>query len=99
MATDSDTRHDSIPQGWQPIETAPKDGRVIIVAHDEMGAFEMAWNPIGTNPMFAPGEIGIWEAPDRSFTWRAGEFGPDKWAPLPSTPPLREGNDKDYGNG
>ena len=25
---DSDTRHDSV-QGWQPIETAPKDGSVV----------------------------------------------------------------------
>jgi hypothetical protein len=67
---------------WQPIETAPKDGRAIIVADDEMGAFVMAWNPTGTNEIFAPGDVGIWEVLDGSMTWRAGEFGPTKWAPL-----------------
>lgn len=69
---------------WQPIETAPKDGRVIIVMHEEVGSFLMAWNPTGTNHLFAPGEIGIWEMPDRSMTWRAGEDGPSHWKPLPT---------------
>lgn len=65
---------------WQPIDTAPKDGRAIIVCDPEVGAFVMAWNPRGTNDLFAPGEVGIWEALDGSFTWRAGDFGPTQWA-------------------
>lgn len=67
---------------WLPIETAPKDGRAIIVADDETGAFVMAWNPTGTNELFAPGDVGIWEMLDGSMTWRSGEFGPTKWAPI-----------------
>ena len=67
---------------WQDIATAPKDGRVIEVMHDYVGSFLMAWNPTGTNHLFAPGDIGIWEAPDRSMTWRNGEDGPSHWRPL-----------------
>lgn len=67
---------------WQPIETAPKDGRAIIVADDDVGAFVMAWNPRGTNETFAPGEVGMWEMLDGSMTWRDGEFGPTKYATI-----------------
>lgn len=67
--------------GWQPIETAPRDGRVIWVRHDDVGSFPMAWNPTGTNHLFAPGEVGIWELVDGSMTWRDGEDGPSHWAP------------------
>lgn len=68
--------------GAEPIATAPKDGRVIYVIHDEVGSFPMAWNHSATNHLFAPGEMGMWEAPDRSMTWRAGEDGPTHWRPL-----------------
>lgn len=69
-------------EGAEPIATAPRDGRVISVIHDEVGSFWMAWNPAATNHLFAPGEIGMWEAPDRSMTWREGEDGPTHWRPL-----------------
>lgn len=69
-------------QRWMPIETAPKDGRVIFVMHEDVGSFLMAWNPTATNWMFAPGEIGMWEAPDKSMTWRTAQDGPSHWAPL-----------------
>jgi hypothetical protein len=65
-----------------PIETAPQDGRVILVGDPDVGEFPMAWNPVGTNVLFAPGDVGIWEMFDRSFTWRAGEYGPTSWRPL-----------------
>ena len=73
------------------ISTAPKDGRVIIVGHEDVGEFPMAWNPLGTNHLFAPGEIGIWELPDRSMTWRNGEDGPSYWRPLAPTRQPRGG--------
>lgn len=61
----------------------PRDGRVIIVGHPDVGEYAMAWNPAGTNELFAPGEVGIWEAADRTFTWRDGaEHGPSYWMPL-----------------
>ena len=68
---------------WKPIETAPKDGRVILVSHEEVGAFPMAWNRSATNHLFAPGEVGMWEMVDQSMTWRADEDGPSRWMPLP----------------
>ena len=65
------------------IDTAPRDGRVIVVGHPDVGEFVMAWNPVGTNAVFAPGDIGIWEAVDQSFTWRSGpEDGPSYWYPM-----------------
>lgn len=67
---------------WQPISTAPKDGRVILVMHEEVGSFLMAWNPIATNHLFAPDEVGMWEMADRSMTWKPGEDGPSHWMPL-----------------
>lgn len=66
---------------WQDIGTAPRDGRVIFVMHEDVGSFAMAWNPTATNHLFAPGEIGMWEAPDRSMTWRAAQDGPSHWMP------------------
>jgi len=66
----------------QPIETAPKDGRVIWVMHEDVGAFPMAWNAAGTNVLFAPGAMGMWEAPDGSMTWTDQDgCGPSHWAP------------------
>lgn len=64
-----------------PIATAPKEGRAIMVSHPDVGAFLMCWNPTATNHLFAPGEVGMWEAPDRSMTWKEGEDGPSEWWP------------------
>lgn len=68
----------------RPITSAPRDGRVILVSHPDGGEFAMAWNDRATNALFAPGEVGMWEAANRAFTWREGEdCGPSMWRPLP----------------
>jgi hypothetical protein len=66
---------------WQPIDTAPRDGRVIVVTDHETFTGSMAWNASGTNPPFQRG-VGIWEATDRSFTWSEERgAGPTHWRP------------------
>jgi hypothetical protein len=47
----------------------------------------MKWCHIQRNAVFAPGQIGMWTAPDGSYTWREGDGGPTHWMPLPEPPP------------
>lgn len=77
---------------WRDISTAPKDGTVILltVFEDSGKPFEihpMQWCHLQKNALFAPGVIGMWTAPDGSYTWREGEDGPTHWRPPePPTP-------------
>lgn len=65
------------------METAPKDGRIIVVGAPGAGEHLMAWNPATENPLWAPGVTGMWESADRSFTWADYEGGgPEYWRPL-----------------
>ncbi len=67
------------PIDRQPIATAPRDGRVIIVGDPEVGEYPMAWNAAAANGLFA-GVVGMWEAADRSFTWdESNGCGPTGW--------------------
>jgi hypothetical protein len=58
---------------WQPIETAPKDGRLILAAHDETyqgGVVVISWRH----------EYNAWADYDCDF-WK-----PSHWMPLPEPP-------------
>lgn len=68
---------------WRPIETAPRDGTLIMVSHEDVGSFIMRWGHIQRNGLF-PGVIGMWVAPDGSMTWQDGEEGPSHWSSLRS---------------
>lgn len=64
----------------QPIETAPRDGTIIWIHHDDVGSFVCRWNPVGSNAIFQPEPTGIWEAPLGQFTWSEDEGnGPSHW--------------------
>lgn len=73
---------------WQPIETAPKDGQVILLtAFEEDGSqFEtwpMRWDGAKENGLY-PGKIGMWTTPGGSLTWQESpDGGPTHWRPVP----------------
>lgn len=77
---------------WQPIETAPKDGTIILVGwrlpeDTEMQEwFVMQWGHIQRNGLF-PGDVGMWVAPNGSMTWHETN-GPTHWMPLPEPPSM-----------
>jgi len=69
---------------WKPIDTAPKDGSVVILTWMDKGqpqeVFAMRWCHIQRNGLF-PGAVGMWTATDGTFTWNgdAEDAGPTHW--------------------
>lgn len=85
MSIDLARCHQIISDDFRPIGTAPKDGTLIIVAHEDCGAFPMRWKAEGYNPPFSVRE-GLWEAWDGSFTWvDHDDLGPSHWKPAAPT--------------
>jgi hypothetical protein len=84
---------DNSQQGWQPIETAPKDGTVVLLtAFDEDGRpfgeeWPCYWGHIQQNGLF-PGVTGMWTVTGGGVTWSEApeEGGPTHWRPLPPAP-------------
>ncbi len=79
---------------WQPIETAPRDGTLVLVTwlEDDGQPSEihpMQWGHITRNEFFAPGQVGMWVAPHGGYTWQEGDGGgPTHWQP--ATPPHKD---------
>jgi hypothetical protein len=88
--------------GWEPIETAPKDGTVIFgMAHYDWFPAAIAWcRPNenfddGSHPGLPAGEPPQWVYADYSLHKKVGprgnrecdSFGPEYWMPLPKEPP------------
>jgi hypothetical protein len=64
---------------WQPIETAPKDGRPVFLWADGSAVEVWAWNEKNSR----------WETSDDGVFWREGaEYGPTHWLPYPEPPAL-----------
>lgn len=72
--------HPKAEPGWQPIETAPKDGTNILLFNDKGNMATALWQ--GTGPM-----EGWWlrggNKPDYFFN---GHRSPTHWMPLPAAP-------------
>lgn len=70
---------------WFDISSAPKDGTVIHAGwrfedDTEMQEwFTVKWDSSATNALY-PGKVGMWTAPDGSFTWNDDrDGGPTHW--------------------
>jgi hypothetical protein len=77
-------------RGWQPIETAPRDGTLVRVGWKEPGDakmqewFTMRWGHIQRNSIFSPDKVGMWVSPDGGLTWtETDDGGPTHWMPVP----------------
>lgn len=69
--------------GFKTIDSAPRNGTMIVVTAEGEPLYEMCWNQFGTNWLVQPSKRGIWWGKDGNFTWsEQGGFGPTHWAPL-----------------
>mgnify|MGYP001279355116 CR=1 FL=1 len=73
------------PEGWQPIETAPKDGTAFRAYADNL--IDLDFNPWGSVEAVFDGEqiIGcIWNG--QQDCWYGKPISPTHWMPLPAAP-------------
>lgn len=84
------------PDGWRPIESAPKDGTLVRLTWMDEGEpadmAVMAWGHIQRNGLF-PDVCGMWVSPCGQVTWNADDgAGPTHWKPLSDGALGRQGN-------
>jgi hypothetical protein len=68
-----ETKQESVKDGWQPIERAPKDGTRVLVANSEYAWIEIAW----------------WEQPNWIYgdsDYGSCDCSPTHWMNLPEPP-------------
>lgn len=68
---------------WQPIETAPKDGTIVLRPHTTWGAMAVRHKRKDHSPEFTRGFS--WMSSDYTRLWPDEAFGPH-WMPLPEPP-------------
>lgn len=76
------------PEPWQPIATAPKDGRYVLLRLDRFAA-GVAIGKWFDFDQTIHGVTGFWEA-------HAMEVTPTGWAPLPSSDPQKASPPEDW---
>ena len=67
--------------GWQPIDTAPKDGKTILAAHKH-AIFTVYWEAEGDTDTDEPG----WCDGDMNRYEELTTYNPTHWMPLPAPP-------------
>lgn len=72
-----------VPEGWEPIETAPKDGTSILIFYKGQ-AIEASWGVV---------ETASWEEGGSEYCWWQSDLNhlddgsePTHWMPLPAAP-------------
>lgn len=81
--------------GWQPIETAPKDGRMILVSFGAKGVRAVSWDTPFDD--VADDDTGLWCVDDdkhgpyplRGYSYNS-PTAPTAWQPLPAPPAQKE---------
>ena len=69
---------------WQKIETAPKDGSLILGSDCER-TVAMWWDP-DREPGYPWAFVGEFLGKAQDNAWRDGSYGPTHWMPLPQPP-------------
>jgi hypothetical protein len=77
---------------WLPIETAPKDGKSVLLAEGDYVDFGF-WHD-GSECYGHRGEAGWFSEDDRHNLLIARNIHPTHWQPLPE-PPIRKGNQQE----
>lgn len=79
--TGDSTIASAMRDGWQPIETAPRDGTRVLLAHDEwVGAGAWCKEGNGNGPFWTDYSVASW--PYEEYA----EIAPSHWMPLPDAP-------------
>ena len=64
---------------WRPIETAPKDGSLIVIGGGELS------DDYGENWYTSPGsvEVAYWHSEEEAFIGEYNYYRPAYWMPMP----------------
>ena len=71
----------AVPAGWQPIETAPKNGRAMFVVQ----ALDVCNSFTGNRP-YTTDPYCVWPDDEGDFARWPHPFPPTHWMPLPAAP-------------